>query len=63
VVLSFRDGEEVDAVLLSVDEVHDTLTYEVKAVLRAGSSRVTGTAVGATVVARLDDLSGFAAQA
>jgi hypothetical protein len=62
VVLRFRDGEEVAALLLGVDSVSQDLTYEVKDILRAGSPPARGTAVGATCVARLDELTSFAAK-
>lgn len=62
VVLRFRDGEEVAAVLLGVDSVNQNLTYEVKDIFKVGSPRTRSTAVGVTYVARLDELTSFAAK-
>ncbi len=55
--LTFRDGEEVEATLLGIDETRDRdLTYEVTRIIRAGVPTPRGTRVGATCIAKLDEL-------
>jgi len=58
--LTFKDGEIVDALLVGVDLHRDRdLTYEVHRILRAASPPTRGTAVGATVIAKVQDLSSW----
>ena len=60
VQLAFKDGEVVEALLLAVDPVRDKdLTYEIERVVRVGSPPAVGTKVGATCIARLDDLANW----
>jgi hypothetical protein len=55
--LIFKDGEIVDALLLGVDLRRDRdLTYQVLRILRAASPPTRGTAIGATVIAKVQDL-------
>lgn len=55
--LHFRDGEEVEARLLSTDPPsHAELTYEVLSIRRPAQPPSKGTAVGAIVVAPSADL-------
>jgi hypothetical protein len=58
--LNFGDGEIVEATLLGIDPVRDLdLTYEVLRIVQPGAPQARGTAVGATVVARLSDLESW----
>ncbi len=60
--LVFKDGEIVEAVLLGVDaERQHDITYEVLRLVKAGAPRALGTAIGATLVASLENLSSWEA--
>jgi hypothetical protein len=57
VVLTFVDGEEVEALLLGADEIQDKdITYEVRRILKVGSPTPRGSEIGSTCVAPLKDL-------
>jgi carbamoylphosphate synthase large subunit len=60
VQLRFRDVEMVEAKLLGIDPARDRdLTYEVLRVLHRAAPAARGTAVGATVIAQLEDLESW----
>jgi small nuclear ribonucleoprotein (snRNP)-like protein len=58
VLLTFRDGEVVEALLLGVDDArnHD-LTYEVTRVVDPGPRTSKATEIGATYIAPLAELA------
>jgi len=58
--LTFKDGEVVDALLLGVDLTRDRdLTYEVRRIVSAASPPGRGTTIGATVIAKVEDLASW----
>lgn len=60
--LVFADGEVVDAILLGLNPGED-ITYEVENVVSPATPPARGTAVGATCVADVGDLTGWSEMA
>jgi len=58
--LRFHDGEVVEATLMGLDPERDhDLTYEVLRVIHGAAPPARGTAPGATIIARIEDLDGW----
>jgi hypothetical protein len=63
VLLRFKDGEIVEAILLGLDsERHRDLTYGVRKIIRKGTPEPRGTKVGSTCIAPIDDLESWSGQ-
>ena len=54
--IRFKDGEELEALILAVDTDDRDVTYDVRRVLRPARSHTVGTRIGRAMVASLDDV-------